>query len=115
MDTHRPQPHSILNLRIQHLCNFPALAAGANLHRACGSGENDSTSFFPGETEPAVGSDRQILRTVSRNNANIEPLKLLPSVSPELRIRGGSVCLNRLIGLLSGLSTGFRPLREAVD
>jgi PAS domain-containing protein len=29
--------------------------------------------------------------------------------------RGGSVYLNRLIGLVSGLPAGFRPLREAVD
>ena len=27
--------------------------------------------------------------------------------------RGGSVCLNSLVGLMSGSTAGFRPLREA--
>lgn len=45
-------------------------------------------------------------------------VKLLPdreivTIAAWLVDRGGSVCLNKLVGLISGSSAGVRPLREA--
>ncbi len=64
-----------------------------------------------GVTFVAVTQSFNTTTSMGRLTLNI----LLSFAQFEREVRGGSVYLNRLIGLVSGLPAGFRPLREAVD